>query len=148
MPSEANGNTESGVTTKKKRSRRHMGRKAKDIDLHQMEKLMWCHPTLEMTALFFDCSDTLIHRIIKQNYGLTFEEFRDKNKTTVRNWLVQKAIQLALEKNNVQALSLALKNMAGWSDSVQLSPVGGNINLRYSLDAPPQNPEVKDVTPG
>jgi hypothetical protein len=107
---------------------------------------MFTYPTAEQTALFFDVGVQTLYRYIKRNYGLTFEEFRDKNRSYTKNILTQKAISLAIEKNNVAALIFCLKNICGWSDNIQVTDTRPNtITLRYSLDEPPSPP--RDVTP-
>lgn len=124
------------------------GRKPLNLSYKKLEQFMWTNPTLEMTALFFDCGTNTIEVAIKQRYALTFSEFRSKNLMQTRKALVQKAIQMALEKDNIAALIFALKNLAGWSDSVQLTvQPNQTVQLKYNLNEPPALPEPIDVTP-
>ena len=130
-----------------------MGRKPTEIDFRKLEQFMWTNPTLEHTAMFFECEQTTIERAIRQRHALTFADFREKNLAHTRKALIQKAISMALEKDNIAALIFSLKNLAGWSDNIQVavSP-HQQIQLRYNLDKPADHPknhavEVVDVTP-
>jgi hypothetical protein len=103
---------------------------------------MWTYPTAEVTARFFDTGTQTLYRWIKRHYGLTFDEFRDKNLSQTKHTLVQKALDMALTHSNVRALELCLRNLCGWdAESAQMSPERTAITLRYSLDTP------RDVTP-
>lgn len=116
-----------------------------EIPARKIEQFMWTYPTAEVTALFFDVGFQPLYRWIKRNYGLTFEEFREKNMAHTRHALVQKVLSLALEKDNVRALAIALKNINGWSDAITVQPQHqASIQLKYSLDV---SPAPRDVTP-
>jgi hypothetical protein len=119
-----------------------------DIDYKKLERYMWSNPTLEMTTLFFGISAETIEKTIQERYALTFSEFREKNILYTRNALVQKAIQQALEGNNTALHIFALKNICGWSDSINMNVnTPQSIQLKYSLNEPPKQPEIVDVTP-
>lgn len=105
---------------------------------------MITYPTLENTAIFFDTDTQTIEELIKKEYGLNFREFREQNVQRTRHTLVQVALDEALNKRTPALLIFALKNIAKWTDRVDIQNSIGQqeIKLKYSLDTPP-----KDVTP-
>jgi len=122
------------------------GGKVIDINLKRLENYMWTRPTLALTALFFGVSGDTIENIIKKHYALSFSEFREQRLQHTKNTLIQHCLSMALEgERDFRALKFALQNLAGWTDNMQMQmqPVQ-TIQLRYSLDEPPQ---IKDVTP-
>lgn len=136
-------------TAPRSETKLNTGRRPLEIDYTKLEQFMWCNPTLTMTSLFFEVSNSTIEAMIKERYGLSFDEFRSKNIMFTRKTLVQKAVQMAIEKDNVAALIFSLKNLAGWTDNIQMSvQPTQTIQLKYSLDKPPQPPsDPIDVTP-
>jgi hypothetical protein len=129
-------------------TRKRKGRDS-EITAKKLKQFMWTDPTAEVTSLYFDVGIQPLYRYIKRHWGLTFEQFRDKNLQYTRHLLTQKAIDQAVNKNNTAALIFCLKNLCGWRDSVEVTPgAQPAITLRYSLDAPPPPPEPpRDVTP-
>ena len=56
-------------------------------------------------------------------------------------------MSMAHEQDDFRALKFALQNLAGWSESLQISNhAPQSIQLKYSLDKPPENP-ILDITP-
>jgi hypothetical protein len=118
------------------------------ITPQRLQNFMWTYPTAEVTARYFDVGIQPLIRYIKRYWGLTFDEFRDKNMSHTKNLLAQKAIDMALNKDNIAALIFCLKNINGWSDSISVQPGSmSSIQLRYSLDTPPTPQPTRDVTP-
>jgi len=92
-----------------------MGRPKIELDFQEVKKLMQFKPSLSDTAVWFDCSEDTIIRIIKKQTNLTFAKFRHQNMAKIRIKLVQKAFQMALSGERVM-LIFCLKNMNGWAD--------------------------------
>lgn len=108
---------------------------------------MWTFPSAQQTSFFFDVGTQPLYRYIKRHWGLTFDEFRDKNMWVTRHALTQKAIGMAMAGNE-RILALALKNYCGWSGEVGANDqIDRSIQLKYSLAEPPKHPEPpRDVT--
>lgn len=94
--------------------------KAQKIDIEQLAAFCRLKPTLEDTAAFFKCNPRSIERIIKNNTGLTFIEFRSQNMVHTRHGLIRKAIQKAMAGDNTM-LIWTMKNLCGWTDKVEQS---------------------------
>lgn len=85
------------------------------IDDAKLKAFLRIKPTLADTAAFFECSERSVERYIRDNYDVTFVEFRDQNMVHTRHALIRKAIELAL-KGNTAMLIFSLKNLCGWKD--------------------------------
>lgn len=92
-----------------------MGRKPANIEEAKLKALMRLKPTLEDTAAFFECSPRTIEQYIRDNFDLTFRDFRDQNMVHTRFALIRTAIQKA-EKGDNTMLIFCLKNLCGWKD--------------------------------
>lgn len=95
-----------------------MGRPKIELDLHQLKSLMRLTPSLKDTADFFDVSEDKIEDTIKENWGLTFPEFRDKNAVQSRLGIKRKMMEKALAGDNTMLIWLS-KNLLGMSDRVE-----------------------------
>lgn len=95
-----------------------MGRPKIELDLHQLKSLMRLTPSLKDTAEFFDVSEDKIEDTIKENWGLTFPEFRDKNAVQSRLGIKRKMMEKALAGDNTMLIWLS-KNLLGMSDRVE-----------------------------
>lgn len=93
-----------------------MGRPPKEINDANLKFLMRFKPSMQDCACYFDCDLSTIQRFINQKYNMTFTQFRDKYLGQTRLILQQKAIYKAMKGDNWM-LTLALKNLSGWSDS-------------------------------
>ena len=92
-----------------------MGRPETEINEQKLRALLRMKPSLDDTAAFFQCSTKTIERFIKQNFDVTFVEFRDQNMVHTRLSLIRKAIQKAENGDNIM-LIFCLKNLCGWKD--------------------------------
>lgn len=126
---------------------RRRGGQDKYISAETLCKYMWTHPSAQQTSLFFDVGMQPLYRYIKRHWGLTFDEFRDKNMWVTRHALTQKALGMAFAGNE-RILALALKNYCGWSgEAGPNDQIDRSIQLKYSLTEPPKHPEPpRDVT--
>lgn len=86
------------------------------IEPDKLKALMRSKPRLEDAAIVMGCSGPTIARFIRQEYDLTFSEFRDLHMAHTRNRLVQKALDLALEEGNAVMLIFCLKNICEWKN--------------------------------
>jgi hypothetical protein len=91
------------------------------IDADKLQKLMRMKPRLEDAAVVMGCSGKTIERFIRQEYNLSFSEFRDLHMAHCRFELVRTAYELATVDKNVVALLFCLKNMCDWKND------GGDI---------------------
>ncbi len=94
------------------------GRPKKMIDLRQLKELMRVHPTLKDTANFFDVSEDIIELRIKEEWGISFPEFREQNTVHTRLSVVRKIIQKALAGDNAMLIWYS-KNKLGWADKFE-----------------------------
>ena len=92
-------------------------RKQDTIEPEKLRALMRMKPSLKDTAAYFDCSEDVIERYIKANWGLRFAEFREQNMVFTRFNLIRTAIQKAEKGDNVM-LIFCLKNLCGWRDKL------------------------------
>lgn len=117
--------------------------------LRELKEIMRLAPTLKDVSAFFDVSEDTIERTIRQNYDLTFAEFKDQNMVHTRFSLIRKAIQEATkDRPNTAMLIFALKNLCGWKDrfdEVKLPEEGDDntIYLAYEIKKKEQAIPVK-----
>lgn len=83
-------------------------------------------------------SEKTLDRVIKKHTKGNFDELRDKKTEGTRLKLVQKAVDMAIKKDNVTMLIFCLKNMCQWQDRYQ-NEFGGSdgpitVNLAYDPD--------------
>jgi len=67
----------------------------------------------------------------------TFTEYKQKRKEVIKVKLKQKAIKMALEKENATMLIFCLKNLCGWTDNKQddNQDRSRTITLKYAKEA-------------
>jgi hypothetical protein len=89
---------------------------------------------------------TTLEERIKQEYGMTWGEFRDSRMAPVKAQLVQKALGMALA-GNVTLLIFCLKNINDWTDAQQekkeLQQM--EIKLSYKAKKEPKKQEAIEV---
>lgn len=93
-----------------------MGRPPKAWDWDQLDRILECHLSLKSTASIMQVSMDTVENKIKDQYGVTFSEYREQKKCVVKKSLIQKAIEMALSGDRTM-LIFCLKNICGWSDS-------------------------------
>ena len=106
---------------------------AVEIDKKKLEAFMRQKPTLLDTAAFFDCSDRTIERFIREEYGVSFVEFRQQKMVHTRHALIRKAIEKAMGGDNTM-LIFCLKNLCGWADKQEVAVENEGaikINMNY-----------------
>lgn len=89
-----------------------------ELDWGRLDALLQFKATLKFCAEYLEVSVDSIQRRIKEEKGITFEEYAalKLNRTAVK--LQQKAIEMALGGNTTMMI-FALKNLAGWSDKLE-----------------------------
>ena len=131
--------------TKKKataKKTKKMGRPRKTIDMDVVEAACQFNATCDQVVEVLAAKGCLVSknsivRAVKSMHNMTFEEFRDKKVDLTRLKLVQKAVNMALNHNNVTMLIFCLKNLCKWSDK----PAEGfedapDIILNYRIEKP------------
>lgn len=91
-----------------------------EINPKQLAAFMRQKPTLADTAAFFECSQRTIERYIKDNFDLTFVEFREQKMVHTRHGLIRKALEMAMSGDRTM-LIFSLKNLCGWTDKQEIS---------------------------
>jgi hypothetical protein len=76
------------------------GRPEKIIDLEKLKELMRYYPSLEEVCGIFDCSPDTISRLLSQEYGFTFREYRNKFSAPTKFALKKRAIEEAMSGND------------------------------------------------
>lgn len=104
-----------------------------DIDWKILDTLLQFKVTLKFCAFELGVSDNTIQRRIKEEKGLTFEEYHNLklNRTGVK--LQQKAIEMAIAGDRTM-LIFCLKNLSGWADKLDQEITGNlaEIKLAYT----------------
>lgn len=129
-----------------------------EIDEKKLKSFLQLKPTLEHTAMFFECSERTIERFIRRRYDKTFMEFRDAQMNTTRHALIQTAISEALgaakkvdadgnviskgKPVNTTMLIFTLKNLADWSDNDRPDTTGKEDGLLFIDDEDPDGNEL------
>lgn len=106
-----------------------LGRPLIAIDMEKLAKLMQFDPKREDVAHFMECSIDTIERRIKEETGLTYLEFKDKNMAGVRQRLTQQALKMAMD-GDVVMLNRCLNHFVGWSDKGS----GVQVNVQNNID--------------
>jgi hypothetical protein len=106
-----------------------LGRPFVPIDLEQLKALMRFKPRVEDCAAFFKCSPDTIERRIRDEFDLSYAEFRDENMVQTRFALVQQALNKAMKGDNTM-LIFCLKNFCGWSDKQPDDPADVQVNIQ------------------
>jgi AraC-like DNA-binding protein len=99
------------------------GRPRKELSPKQLVALMRLNPTLEDTAAFFSVSPDTIERRIRDDFDVTFAEFRDQNMADTRFALVRKALSMA-KKGDRAMLIFCLKALCGWKETTKHEVTG------------------------
>jgi len=92
-----------------------------DGRLDELKALMRLKPSLEDTAAFFQCAVSTVTLTIRDEFGLTFRQFRDQNFVHTRLQLQRDA--LTKSKVDWNAHKFCLENFCGW---------GSNRNVEHS----------------
>lgn len=92
-----------------------MTRPSHDINLESLKSFMKLYPSLEETALEFDCSPDTVTRLINQEFKLSFAEFRSRFMSKTKTALKRVAIDKALSGDSKMLIYL-LKSLCGLRD--------------------------------
>jgi hypothetical protein len=118
------------------------GKKQIDLDWSKLEGMLLFDATIHVCAKELGCSHDTLERRIKEKYGETFAEHKEKILEHTVLKLKTKMINKALGGDNT-CLIFCLKNLGKWADKVEhgFDKDKKTILLKYNLDEP------KDVTP-
>ncbi len=86
------------------------------IDAKQLAMLAKLRASLDDCASFFKCHPTTIKTWLKDNYDLSYTEFREQQLVHTKLGLTQKAIELAMGGDKTMMI-FCLKNLCGWTDT-------------------------------
>jgi len=95
------------------------GRPPIDFDWEILDNILRYKPSLEDCAELMKCHYDTIQNKIREKYGVTFSQYREKKMAHTRLTLTQKAIQMATS-GNVTMMIFCLKNLCGWCDQPQV----------------------------
>jgi hypothetical protein len=113
-----------------------MGRPVMEFDWSKLDAILQYKASLSDTADIMDCSEDTVENRIKEKYGITFSEYRNKKMSKIRISLVQKAINMA-NNGNVAILIFCLKNLCNWADKQELDVSTQQIKtlkLKYKIE--------------
>ncbi len=85
-----------------------------NLDMEQLGALCRLKPTLADCAAFFKCSEDTIERRLKEQFRITFAEFREQNMIHTRHDLIRLALAKAPQSDAMHIF--CLKNLCGWRD--------------------------------
>jgi AraC-like DNA-binding protein len=111
-----------------------MSRPEKEISISELHSLMSFYPTLEEVSAWFNCSPDTIERRIKDEWGMSFRELRNKRAGKTRLLLKRKAITKALEEDNEKMLLYCLRTMTDIDDRAKKSVDENQYGLNYTLE--------------
>ncbi len=80
------------------------------------EHLMQMRPNLEWVADHFSCDADTISGFVRDRYGCTFSEFRNKAQNKYRYMLFNTMMDEAIVKRNTSALIFSAKNLLKWQN--------------------------------
>lgn len=108
----------------------------KEINWDDLRKYCEFRASKETCAYMLGLSEMTISRKIRQRYDLTFEEYREKVMSKIKVQLVNKALDMAINKSDRTLLIFCLKNYCGFSDDEigKGKHVQNFIQLNYKLD--------------
>lgn len=112
-----------------------VGRPVTNIDLVVLNELMGFYPTLQEVASWFNCSPDTIERRVKEEWGMTFKDFREKCAGKTRLLLKRKAITKALEEDNEKMLLYCLRTLTDLDDRAEKvsNQANGVLSLAYTI---------------
>lgn len=129
-----------------------MGRPRHRVDWKKLDTLTQFGPTLVMAAELIGMQPDTLQNHIKEKYGWTWTQYRERKITHTKMKLINKALALALS-GNVALLIFSLKNMCGWQDKPDVTDKGeeekyetpDTLTASKDEDAPPAPDEPKDA---
>jgi hypothetical protein len=114
--------------------------------MDDLAKLMQFDPTREVAASYMGCSVDTIERRIKENTGLTYNEFKEKHMAGVKIRLTQQALKMAFEGDTTM-LNRCLNHFNQWSDKgagVQVN-VQNNVSQNVTIEPVDLEDRIKQI---
>jgi hypothetical protein len=103
------------------------GRPALDFDWPVLDAMLQFKVTKKFCADYLGVSEDTIDRRIKDKHNMKFSDYHELKMSRTGLKLQQKAIEMAL-KGNTTMMIFSLKNLAKWSDNVDIG-VSGPIQV-------------------
>lgn len=95
---------------------RKAGRPPEIADVDMLKRLMRTRPSLEDVAIIMGCGERTVQDTIRREFDMTFIEFRQLHMAGIRQKLVDKALDMALEgEGNATMLIHCLRNICDWN---------------------------------
>lgn len=119
----------------KEEKKSNMGRPPKAFDYGYFERIISKFPlSREECAELMGVSNTTFDAKIKDHYGMTFREVRDRKLVNIKTRLINKALDMSLNQNNTTMTVFCLKNLAGWTDKVENKITESEIKVIIDSD--------------
>jgi len=96
-----------------------VGRPQKEMDWKLIDSILQFGARLVDCSEICEMSDDSIQRRIKEEFGLTFSEYREKKMSRIRMKLLQKQYDVAMAGNPAMLIWLG-KNLLGQSDKTEV----------------------------
>ena len=104
-----------------------------ELNYDKLDALLQFKVSLRFCADYLGVSRDTVMRRIKEDHGMSFEEYHALKMEMPATKLQQKAIEEALKGNNTM-LIFALKNLAKWSDKVESEVKNSVIQINIEAD--------------
>lgn len=104
-----------------------------EVNWDKLDALLQFKVPLKFVAEYLEVSIDVVQKRIKEEKGMTFEEYAalKLQRTSVK--LQQKAIEMALA-GNTSMMIFALKNLSGWSDKLESTMTNSEIKITISKE--------------
>lgn len=89
-----------------------------EVNFKELDALLQFKVSKSFVADYLGVSEDTIDRRIKEKFNMTFTQYKALRSGTMSIKLQQKAIQMAVAGDKTM-LKFALKNMSGWTESVE-----------------------------
>ena len=112
-----------------------MGRPPVNFDYGYLERILSKFPiTREECAELMGVAASTLDTKIKDHYGMTFRELRDRKLVNIKTRLINKALDMSLNQSNTPMTIFCLKNIAGWTDKVENKITESEIKVIIDSD--------------
>lgn len=109
-----------------------MSKKVK-LNYDKLDALLQFKVPLRFVAEYMEVSVDAIQRRLKEEKGMTFEEYAALKLQRTAVKLQQKAIEMALAGNSTMMI-FALKNLAGWADKLESEHTVSELKILISKE--------------
>lgn len=110
-----------------------MAQPKKEFNWDKLDALLQFKVPLKFVGEYLEVSIDTVQRRIKNEKGVTFEEYAALKLQRTAVKLQQKAIEMALA-GNTSMMIFALKNLAGWSDKLESTTSVSDLKIEISKE--------------